>query len=102
MNTKEGNLINFSSLEFQTNFISYQKVQGMNNARKNVAIAEVNEVANKSNVQLDFQGIQTTNEPDLVNYFKCLVQGSNELYPPETWEGAKILYQYIFESTALV
>ena len=70
--------------------------------KKNVAIAEVNEVANKSNVQLDFQGILITNEQDLVICFKYLVQGSNELYPPETWEGAKILYQYIFESAALV
>ena len=55
-------------------------------------MAEVNEVANKSNVPLDFQGIQTTSEPDLVNYFKHLVQASNKLYPPIAWEGVKILY----------
>ena len=59
---------------------------------KNIAVAEVNEVANESIVPLDFQGIQTTSEPDLVNYFKHLVQASNELYPPIAWEGAKILY----------
>ena len=59
-------------------------------------MAEVNEVANESNVHLDFQGIQTT------NYFKYLVQASNELYQPTTWEGAKILYKYILESAALV
>ena len=58
-------------------------------------MAEVNEVANESNVHVDFQGIQTTSEPDLGNYFKYLVQASNELYQPTTWEGAKILYKYI-------
>ena len=59
---------------------------------KNVAMAEVNKVANESNVHLDFQGVQTTSKPDLVNYFKYLVQASNELYPPTTWEGEKILH----------
>ena len=38
----------------------------------------------------------------LVNYFKYLVQASNKLYPPTTWKGAKILYQYIIEYAALV
>ena len=46
--------------------------------------------------------VQATNEPDLVNYFKYLVEGNNELYPPTTWEGAKKLYQYIIEFAALV
>ena len=69
---------------------------------KNVAMAEINEVVNESNVHLDFQGIQTTSKPDLVNYFKYLVEGNNELYLPMTWDGAKKLYQYIIESAALV
>ena len=41
-------------------------------------MAEVNEVANESDAYFDFQGNQTTSEPDLVNYFKYLVQASNE------------------------
>ena len=45
---------------------------------------EVTEVVNENNVHLNFQGIHTTNEPDLVDYFKYLVQASNELYPPTT------------------
>ena len=63
---------------------------------------EVTEVVNESNVHLDFQAIQTTSEPDLVDYFKYLVQANNGLYPPTTWEGAKKLYQYMIESAALV
>ena len=43
---------------------------GYEKCGKNVTMAEVNEVANESNLRLDFQGIQTTSEPDLVNYFK--------------------------------
>ena len=43
---------------------------GYEKCGKNVTMAEVNEVANESNLCLDFQGIQTTSEPDLVNYFK--------------------------------
>ena len=54
-------------------------------------MAEVNGVVNESNVHPDFKGIQTTSEPDLANYFKYLVEGNNELYPPTTWEGAKKL-----------
>ena len=69
---------------------------------KNVTTAEVNEAVNESNVNLDFQGIQATSKPDLVNYFQYLVQASIELYPPTTREGAKILYEYIIESAALV
>ena len=69
---------------------------------KNVTTAEVNEVVNESNVNLDFQGIQATSEPDLVNYFQYLVQASIELYPPTTREGSKIVYEYIIESAALV
>ena len=65
-------------------------------------MAEINEVVNESNVHLDFQGIQTTTKPDLVNYFKYFVEGNNELYLPMTWDGAKKLYQYIIESAALV
>ena len=57
---------------------------GYEQCGKNAAMAEVNEVANESNVHLDFQGIQTTSEPDFVNYFKYLVQVSNELHPPTT------------------
>ena len=75
---------------------------GYEQCGKNVAMAEVNEAANESNVHLDFQSIQTTSEPDLVNYFKYLVQASNKFYAPTTWEGTKILYQYIIESAALV
>ena len=75
---------------------------GYEQCRKNVAMAEVNEVANESNVHFDFQSIQTTSEPDLVNYFKYLVQASNKFYAATTWEGTKILYQYIIESAALV
>ena len=52
-------------------------------------MAEINEVVKESNVHLDPQGIQTTSKPDLVNYFKYLVEGNNELYPPTTWDGAK-------------
>ena len=51
---------------------------------------EVNEIVNESNVHLD---IQTNSESYLVNYFKYLVQASNELQK---------LYQYIIESAALV
>ena len=65
-------------------------------------MAEVNEVVNESNVHLYFQGIQTTSELDLVDYFKYLLKASNELYPPSTWEGAMKLYQYMTESAALV
>ena len=65
---------------------------------KNVAM----EVLNESNVHLDFQGIQTTNEPDLANFFNYLVHASNELYPPMAWEGAKKFYQCIIESAALI
>ena len=61
---------------------------GYEQCEKNAGMAEVNEIANESNVHLDFQGIQTTSEPGLVNYFKYLVQASNELHPPTTWEGA--------------
>ena len=75
---------------------------GYEQCGKNVAMAEVNEVANESNVHLDFQSIQTTSEPDLVNYFKYLVQASNKFYAATTWEGTKILYQYVIESAALV
>ena len=35
-------------------------------------------------MHLDIQGIQTTSEPDLVNYFNYLVQASNELYHTHT------------------
>ena len=63
---------------------------------------EVTEVVNESNVHLDFQAIQTTSEPDLVDYFKYLVQASNEFCPPATWKGAKKLYQYMIEAAALV
>ena len=42
-------------------------------------MAELNEVENESNVHLDIQGIQTTSEPYLVNYFNYLAQASNEL-----------------------
>ena len=65
-------------------------------------MAEVNEVVNESNVYLDFHGIQTTIEPDLVNYFKYLVEGSNESYPTMTLRGVIKLYQYIIEFSALV
>ena len=61
---------------------------------------KVNEVVNESNVHLDFQGIQRTSEPDLVHYFKYLLEANNELHPPTTWEGAQKLYQYITESAA--
>ena len=57
---------------------------GYEQCGKNVTMAELNEAANESNVHLDFQGIQTTSEPDFVNYFKYLVQVSNELHPPTT------------------
>ena len=50
---------------------------GYEQCRKNVAMAELNEVVNESNVHLNFQGIQITSEPDLVNYCKYLVQASN-------------------------
>ena len=50
-------------------------------------------VLNESNVHLDFQGIQTTNEPDLANFFNYLAHASNELYPPKAWEG-EILSMY--------
>ena len=69
---------------------------------KNVAIANCMQSASECKVHLDFQGIQITSEPDLVNYFKYLVEGNNELYPPTTWEGAKKLYQYIIKSAAPV
>ena len=36
-------------------------------------MAELNEAANESNVHLDFQGIQTTSEPDLVIFFSVRV-----------------------------
>ena len=55
-------------------------------------MAEVNEAVNESNVHLDFQGIQTTSEPDLVNYFKYRAQAINELFQPTTREGVKKLY----------
>ena len=50
---------------------------------------EVNKVVNETKVHLDFHGIQTASEPDLVDYFKYLVQASNELYPPTSWKRAK-------------
>ena len=75
---------------------------GYEQCRKNVAVAEVNEVVNESNAHLDFQGIQTTSEPDLVNYSKYLVQASNELFPLPTWEAVKILYQCFIEYAVLV
>ena len=75
---------------------------GYEQCGKNVAMAEVNEAANESNVHLDFQSIQTTSEPDLVNYFKYLVQASNKFYAATTWEGTKILHQCVIESAALV
>ena len=80
----------------------FPKSLGYEQCGKSVAIAEINEVVNESNVHLDFQGIQTTKKPDLVNYFKYLVEGNNELYLPMTWDGAKKFYQYIIESAALV
>ena len=52
--------------------------------RKNVAMAEVNDVVNESNVHLDFQAIQATSKPDLADYFKYLLKASNELYPLST------------------
>ena len=75
---------------------------GYEQCGKNVAMAEVNEAANESNVHLDFQSIQTTSEPDLVNYFKYLVQASNKFYAATTSEGTKILHQCVIESAALV
>ena len=75
---------------------------GYEQCGKTVTMAEINEVVKESNVHLDLQGILTTSKPDLVNYFKYLVEGNNELYPPTTWDGAKKLYQYIIESEALV
>ena len=83
-------------------FCFFPESLGYEQCRKNIAMAEVNEAVNESNAYLDFQGIQTTTEPDLVNYFKYLIQASNELYPPTTWKGAKNLYQYNIESPALV
>ena len=80
----------------------FSKSLGYEQCGKNVAIPEINEVVNESNVHLDFQGIQTTTKPDLVNYFKYFVEGNNELYLPMTWDGAKKFYQYIIESAALV
>ena len=80
----------------------FPKSLGYEQCGKNVAIPEINEVVNESNVHLDFQGIQTTTKPDLVNYFKYFVEGNNELYLPMTWDGAKKFYQYIIESAALV
>ena len=62
----------------------FAKSQGYEQCGKNVAVAEVNEVVNEKNMHLDFQGIQTTSEPDLVNNFNYLVHASNELYPPTT------------------
>ena len=75
---------------------------GYEQCGKNIAMEEVTEVVNESNMHLDFQSIQTTSEPDLVDYFKYLVQASNELYPPTSWEEVKKLYQYMIESAALV
>ena len=42
---------------------------GYEQCGKNVTMAELNEAANESNMHLDFQGIQTTSEPDLVIFF---------------------------------
>ena len=78
-------------LEFQTNFISSQKVQAMNYAGETWEWQKVNKVVIESNEHLDFQGIQTTIEPGFVNYFNYIVKTRNELYPPTTWEGAKKL-----------
>ena len=80
----------------------FPESQGYEQCRKNIAMEEVTKVVNESTVHLDFQGIQTTSEPDLVDYFKYLVRASNELYPLTTWEGAKKLYQYMIECVALV
>ena len=51
---------------------------------------------------LIFRVLDTTSEPDFVDYFSYLVKVNGELHPTTTWEGAKKLYQYIIESAALI